>query len=90
MQEILSYIPWDSRNLTHRELDKAALTEVIAATKLLKEERKITSHNLALVLVHDLLLAKGIQVSRLHRHQDTSEEYRLGRGWTTQASGVAP
>jgi len=34
---------------------------VIAAANLLKEERKITSHNLALVLVHDLLLSGGVQ-----------------------------
>ena len=42
-------------------LDKSALAEVIAAANLLKEERKITSHNLALVLVHDLLLSGGVQ-----------------------------
>jgi 25S rRNA (cytosine2278-C5)-methyltransferase len=41
--------------------DKSALTEVIAAANLLKTEKKITSHNLALVLVHDLLLSGGIQ-----------------------------
>ncbi|KDQ57244.1 hypothetical protein JAAARDRAFT_35863 [Jaapia argillacea MUCL 33604] len=40
---------------------KPALTDVIVASKLLKEERKITSMNLALVLVHDLLLSNGIQ-----------------------------
>ena len=34
---------------------------MIAAANLLKEERKITSHNLALVLVHDLLLSGGVQ-----------------------------
>ena len=33
------------------------------ASKLLKQERKITSRNLGLVLVHDLLLANGIQAS---------------------------
>lgn len=43
--------------------DKAVLTEIITTTKLMKEERKLTSLNLALVLVHDLLLAKGIQVT---------------------------
>ena len=42
-------------------LDKPALGEVIAAAGLLKQEKKITSHNLALVLVHDLLLSGGIQ-----------------------------
>ena len=41
--------------------DKPVLLDVIEAAKLLKEERKITSKNLALVLVHDLLLANGIQ-----------------------------
>lgn len=40
---------------------KPVLLEVIEKTKLMKEERKLTSANLALVLVHDLLLAKGIQ-----------------------------
>ncbi|KAG6909943.1 hypothetical protein DXG01_014212 [Tephrocybe rancida] len=40
---------------------KAVLTDIITQAKLLKEERKITSHNLALVLVHDLLLSGGIQ-----------------------------
>ncbi|RDB26149.1 25S rRNA (cytosine-C(5))-methyltransferase rcm1 [Hypsizygus marmoreus] len=41
---------------------RPVLTDIIAATKLLKEERKkITSLNLALVLVHDLLLSGGIQ-----------------------------
>lgn len=34
---------------------------MINTVKLLKEEKKITSRNLALVLVHDLLLANGIQ-----------------------------
>lgn len=42
-------------------LDKPALAEAIAAANLLKEEKKITSHSLALVLVHDLLLSGGIQ-----------------------------
>jgi putative methyltransferase len=42
-------------------LDKPALAEVIATVNLLKQERKITSHTLALVLVHDLLLSGGIQ-----------------------------
>ncbi|KAF4614075.1 hypothetical protein D9613_007884 [Agrocybe pediades] len=40
---------------------KPALSEVISKTNLMKEERKLTSKNLVLVLVHDLLLAKGIQ-----------------------------
>ncbi|KAI0087310.1 S-adenosyl-L-methionine-dependent methyltransferase [Irpex rosettiformis] len=38
---------------------KAVLTDIIEAATLLKEERKITTKNLALVLVHDLLLANG-------------------------------
>lgn len=43
-------------------VDKQVLCDVIDASNLLKEERKkITSRNLALVLVHDLLLANGIQ-----------------------------
>ena len=38
------------------------LTETIHASKLLQEEKKkITSINLALVLVHDILLSKGVQ-----------------------------
>lgn len=40
---------------------KSVLIEVIEKTSLIKEERKLSSLNLALVLVHDLLLAKGIQ-----------------------------
>ncbi|THH19812.1 hypothetical protein EW146_g1417 [Bondarzewia mesenterica] len=40
---------------------KSVLSDVIVASKLLKEERKITSQSLALVLVHDLLLSGGIQ-----------------------------
>jgi hypothetical protein len=40
---------------------KPVLSELIETCKLLKEEKKITSLNLALVLVHDLLFAKGIQ-----------------------------
>lgn len=47
--------------LTHSLLDKSVLSDVIVLAKLLKEEKKITSMNLALVLVHDLLLAGGIQ-----------------------------
>ncbi|KAF9818583.1 hypothetical protein IEO21_02688 [Rhodonia placenta] len=40
---------------------KPVLVEIIDAAQLLKEERKISSRNLALILVHDLLLANGIQ-----------------------------
>ncbi|KAG8213065.1 S-adenosyl-L-methionine-dependent methyltransferase [Butyriboletus roseoflavus] len=40
---------------------KAILSDVITASKLLTEEKKITSLNLALVLVHDVLLSGGIQ-----------------------------
>ncbi|EPT01363.1 hypothetical protein FOMPIDRAFT_1120364 [Fomitopsis schrenkii] len=40
---------------------KPVLSDVLDATKLLKEERKIASQNLALLLIHDLLLANGIQ-----------------------------
>lgn len=40
---------------------KAVLTDVVVASKLLKEEKKITTLNLALVLVHDLLLSNGIE-----------------------------
>ncbi|RPD61175.1 S-adenosyl-L-methionine-dependent methyltransferase [Lentinus tigrinus ALCF2SS1-7] len=40
---------------------KQVLSEVIEAAQLLKQEKKITSRNLALVLVHDLLLSRGIQ-----------------------------
>ncbi|KAF9237623.1 S-adenosyl-L-methionine-dependent methyltransferase [Melanogaster broomeanus] len=41
---------------------KAVLLDVIKASKLLTEEKKkITSANLALVLVHDVLLSGGIQ-----------------------------
>lgn len=41
--------------------DKPVLNEVLDATNLLKEERKITSRSLALLVIHDLLLANGIQ-----------------------------
>lgn len=34
---------------------------MISAAGILTQERKITSQNLALVLVHDLLLARGIE-----------------------------
>lgn len=37
------------------------LKDVISNSKLLNEEKKLKSENLALVLVHDLLLANGIQ-----------------------------
>lgn len=42
------------------ETDKSILNDVIEAAKLLSE-KKITSRNLALLLVHDLLLSGGIQ-----------------------------
>ncbi|KAF7972524.1 hypothetical protein HWV62_2193 [Athelia sp. TMB] len=41
--------------------DKMVLNEAINASKLMTEERKISSRNLALVLCHDVLLSKGIQ-----------------------------
>ncbi|KAJ3543598.1 hypothetical protein NMY22_g3092 [Coprinellus aureogranulatus] len=40
---------------------KPVLLEVIKASGLMKQERKVNSINLALVLTHDLLLAGGIQ-----------------------------
>ncbi|KZT29691.1 S-adenosyl-L-methionine-dependent methyltransferase [Neolentinus lepideus HHB14362 ss-1] len=40
---------------------KPVLSDIIFASKLLKEEKKITSMNLALVLVHDFLLSNGIE-----------------------------
>jgi len=40
---------------------KAVLREAIEKANLMKEERRLTSPNLVLVLVHDLLLARGIQ-----------------------------
>ncbi|KAF8969257.1 S-adenosyl-L-methionine-dependent methyltransferase [Flammula alnicola] len=40
---------------------KSVLLEVIDNSKLMKEERKLSSMNLVLTLVHDLLLARGIQ-----------------------------
>jgi putative methyltransferase len=51
-------------HLTIRTSDKSVLTEVIKTSKILQEERKkITSLNLALVLVHDILLSNGIEAS---------------------------
>lgn len=45
-----------------RQTDKPVLVEVIKSADLLKHEKqKITSANLALLLVHDLLFARGIQ-----------------------------
>lgn len=41
--------------------DKPVLLDVIQATGLMKQERKLNSINLALVLAHDFLLAGGIQ-----------------------------
>ena len=42
--------------------DKPVLTEVVRASNILHDERKkITSLNLALVLIHDILLCQGIQ-----------------------------
>lgn len=43
---------------------KHVLNEVLDASKIMKEEKKLTSRNLALVLIHDLLLANGIQASQ--------------------------
>ena len=40
-------------------VDKAVLKDIITTSGFLKQERKIKSPNLALVLVHDLLLAPG-------------------------------
>jgi putative methyltransferase len=37
------------------------LVDVIAAAQLLKHEKKLASKSLALVLVHDVLFARGIQ-----------------------------
>ena len=42
-------------------LDKSALMAVMDASKIMTEERKLSSRNLALVLVHDVLLSNGIQ-----------------------------
>ena len=39
--------------------DKSVLLDVIQTSGLMKQERKVNSINLALVLTHDLLLAKG-------------------------------
>lgn len=42
--------------------DKAVLNDIINAAKLMNAERKkLTSPNLTLLLVHDLLLSTGIQ-----------------------------
>ncbi|KZP31855.1 S-adenosyl-L-methionine-dependent methyltransferase [Athelia psychrophila] len=38
---------------------KVVLNEVIKASKLMTEERKLSSRNLALILCHDILLSKG-------------------------------
>ena len=46
---------------TGRVADKAVLNDVIDAAKLLKEEKKLKSRNLTLVLIHDLLMSGGIQ-----------------------------
>ena len=41
--------------------DKSVLNDIISASELLSQERKLSSHNLALVLVHDMLFTRGIQ-----------------------------
>ncbi|KAL4066705.1 S-adenosyl-L-methionine-dependent methyltransferase [Scleroderma citrinum] len=66
IKSILAGLPENSRARTAALVIetlkyKGALTEVINASKLLNEEKKITTLNLALVLVHDLLLSRGIQ-----------------------------
>ncbi|KAH9068155.1 S-adenosyl-L-methionine-dependent methyltransferase [Lactarius deliciosus] len=66
VKSLLSTLPEKSRKRTAALVIetlkyKSALVEVIAAANLLKAEKKITSHNLALVLVHDLLLSSGVQ-----------------------------
>lgn len=55
------YLPESFFYVSDDLVDKQVLNEVIDVIQLLKQERKITSRNLALVLVHDLLLARGIQ-----------------------------
>lgn len=59
--EIPFHIPQSVSGEPHQLTDKPVLLDVIAASGLMKQERKLTSLNLALVLVHDLLLARGIQ-----------------------------
>ena len=69
----------------HLHTDKQVLSEVIDAAQLLKQEKKLSSRNLALVLVHDLLLARGIQAGDgplkqavlRHRTRLSSEFQRL-------------
>lgn len=66
VKSLLSTLPEKSRKRTAALVIetlkyKSALAEVIAAANLLRAEKKITSHNLALVLVHDLLLSGGVQ-----------------------------
>lgn len=51
------------RRRTVQTTDRPVLKDVIANSRLLKEEKKLKSENLALVLVHDFLLANGIQAS---------------------------
>ena len=41
--------------------DRQALTEIIQASKLLEQERKIPSINIALLLLHDYLFGRGIE-----------------------------
>ena len=55
-------LPATSLINTQITADKSVLTDVINASNILRDERKkITSLNLALVLVHDVLLCNGIQ-----------------------------
>ena len=53
--------PCEELDLLLLEKDKPVLLDVIQVVQLLKVEKKLTSRNLALVLVHDLLLSSGIQ-----------------------------
>ena len=55
------FLDWYAQSQCWGLADKAVLNDVIDASKLLKEEKKLKSRNLVLVLVHDLLLSGGIQ-----------------------------
>ncbi|KAH9958601.1 S-adenosyl-L-methionine-dependent methyltransferase [Russula dissimulans] len=66
VKSLLSTLPEKSRKRTAALVIetlkyKPVLAQIIAAANLLKEEKKISSHNLALVLVHDLILTGSIQ-----------------------------
>ncbi|KAH9989009.1 S-adenosyl-L-methionine-dependent methyltransferase [Russula vinacea] len=80
IDRLLSTLPEKSRKRTAALVIetlkyKPALAEVLAAANILKQERKITSHSLALVLVHDF--SSPAQALLRHKTRLRSEWQRV-------------